>query len=91
MSIAATATSQVAIDGAGEVEFAGNGEDSRNGAMGKRLDAKRIGGLKANEQVIGLAEVGKNEKPRLAVHTAGLDDALVGVAANVDSLEAGLG
>jgi hypothetical protein len=91
MSVTATATRQVAIDSAGEVEFAGNGEDSRNGAMGKRLDAKGIGGLKANEQIIGLAEVGKDEKPRLAVHTAGLDDAPVGIAANVDSLEAGHG
>ena len=89
MSVTASATSQVAIDGAGEVEFAGNGEDSRDSAMGKGLDAKGIGGLKAKEQIIGLAEVGKHEKPRLAIHTAGFDDAPVGIAANVDSLEAG--
>jgi hypothetical protein len=91
MSVSAPATGQVTIDRACNVELTGDGKDSRNGTMGQGLDAKGIGGLKLNEQIIGLAEVSKNEKPRLAVHTAGLDDAPVGIAANVDSLEAGLG
>jgi hypothetical protein len=57
--------------------------------MGQGLDAKGIGGLKPKEQIIGLAEVGNHGETRLAIHTVGLDDAPVGVAANADSLEAG--
>jgi hypothetical protein len=89
MSVSATNAGQVAIDSAGEVELAGDGEDSRHGAMGTGVDAKGIGGPKPDEQIIGLAEVGNHGKTRLAIHTVGLDDAPVGVAANADSLEAG--
>jgi hypothetical protein len=89
MSVSATGRGQMAIDGAGEVEFTGDGEDSGYGTVGTGLDAKGVGGLKPNEQIIGLAEVGNHEETRLAIHTMGLDDAPVGVAANADSLEAG--
>jgi hypothetical protein len=89
MSVSATACGQMAIDGAGEVELAGDGEHSRDGAMGPGLDAKGVCGLKSDEQIIGLAEVGNHGETRLAIHTVGLDDAPVGVAANADSLEAG--
>ena len=89
MSVSAPAGCQVTIDRACNVEFAGDGEDSRNGAMGQGLDAKGIGGLKPEEQIIGLAEVGNHGKTWLSTHTMGLDDAPVGVAANVDSLKAG--
>jgi hypothetical protein len=46
MSISAPDAGQVTIDRTGNVELAGNGKDSRNGAMGQGLDAKGIGGLK---------------------------------------------
>jgi len=89
MSVTATSAGQVAIDSASEVEFAGDRKDSRHGAMGTGIDAKGIGGPQANQQIIGLAEVGNHGKTWLAIHTVGLDDAPVGVAANVDTLEAG--
>ena len=88
MSVSAPAAGQVTIDRACNVELAGDGEDSRNGAMGQGLDAKGIGGLKPAEQIIGLAEVGNHGKTWLSTNTVGLDDAPVGVAANVDSLQA---
>jgi hypothetical protein len=89
MSVTATNPGQVVIDSAGEVEFAGDSEDSRDGAMGTGVDAKGIGGPQADKKIIGLAEVGNYGKTRLAIDTMGLDDAPVGVAANVDTLEAG--
>jgi hypothetical protein len=88
MSISASDAGQVTIDRTGNVELAGDGKDSRNGAMGQGLDAKGIGGLKPKEQIIGLAEVGNHGETRLSINTVGLDDAPVGMAANVDSLEA---
>jgi hypothetical protein len=89
MSVPAPAAGQVTIDRTGNVELSGDGEDSRDGAMGEGLDVKGIGGLKPKEQIIGLAEVGNHGKTWLSTNTVGLDDAPVGVAANVDSLEAG--
>jgi hypothetical protein len=88
MSVSAPATGQVTIDRACNVEFAGDGKDSRNGTMGQGLNAKGIGGLKPEEKIIGLAEVGNHGKTWLSTNTVGLDDAPVSVAANVDSLEA---
>ena len=88
MSISAPAAGQVTINRACNVELPGDGEDSRNGAMGQGLDAKGIGGPKPKEQIIGLAEVGNHGKTWLSINTVGLDDAPVGVAANVDSLQA---
>jgi hypothetical protein len=88
MTVSAPAAGQVTIDRAYNVEFAGDGKDSRNGTMGQGLDAKGIGGLKPEKQIIGLAEVGNDGKTWLSTHTVGLDDAPVGVAANVDSLKA---
>jgi hypothetical protein len=70
MSVSATAAGQVAIDRAGDVEFASDGEDGRHGTMGSGLDAKGIGSLKPNEQIIGLAEVGNHGKTWLSVNTA---------------------
>jgi len=64
----------------GEVEFAGDGEHSRDGAMGPGLDAKGVCGLKSDEQIIALPRWGNHGKTRLAIHTVGLDDAPVGVA-----------
>jgi hypothetical protein len=89
MSVSAPAAGQVTIDRACNVEFAGDVEDGRNGAMGQGLDAKGIGGLKPEEQIIGLAEVGNHEKTWLSTNTVGLDNAPVGVAPNADSLKAG--
>jgi len=88
ISVSAPAGGKVTIDRACNVELASDGEDSRNGAMGQGLDAKGIGGLKPKEQIIGLAEVGNHGETRLSINTVGLDDAPVGMAANVDSLEA---
>lgn len=88
MSVSAPAAGQVTINRACKVELAGDGKDSRNGAMGQGPNAKGIGGLKPEEQIIGLAEVGNHGKTWLSANTVGLDDAPVGVAANVDSLEA---
>jgi hypothetical protein len=88
MSVSASTAGQVTIDRTGNVELAGDGKDSRHGAMGQGLDAEGIGGLKPEEQIIGLAEVGNHGKTWLSSNTVGLDDAPVGVAANVDSLQA---
>jgi len=88
MSVSAPATGQVTIDRACNVELTGDGKDSRNGTMGQGLDAKGIGGLKPEEQIIGLAEMGNHGKAWFSTNPMGLDDAPVGVAANVDSLQA---
>jgi hypothetical protein len=88
MSVSAAAAGQVTIDGTGNVKLAGYGEDSCHGAMGKGLDAKGISGLEPKEQIIGFAEVGDDGKTWLSTNTVGLDDAPVGVTANVDTLEA---
>ena len=88
MSVSAPAGGQVAIDRTGNVKLASNGEDSRDGAMGEGLDAKGICGLKPEDQIIGFTEVGNHGETWLSANTVGLDDAPVGVAANVDSLQA---
>jgi hypothetical protein len=78
MSVSATGGGQVAIDSAGEVEFAGDGEHSRDGAMGPGLDAKGVGGLKPNEQIIGFAEVGSRSWAALTPSGSGHARAAIG-------------
>jgi hypothetical protein len=66
-----------------EVEILGDFPERRDGA--KVTDQGSIGLvhlLKAKEQVVGLAEVGEDDRARLAVDASGFDDLPVGMAMN---------
>jgi hypothetical protein len=88
-SITAARGGQVAIDGAGDIEFAGECVEGGGCAMRLRAQAQKLSGLKAGEQVVGFAQMGKDDEPRLAVDANGFDDAPIAVASNADALDAG--
>jgi hypothetical protein len=86
--IAAARGGQVAIDGASDIEFAGECVEGGGCAMRLRAQAQKLSGLKAGEQVVGLAQMGEDDDAGLAVDANGLDDAPVAVASNAHALDA---
>ena len=77
------------IDAICDSQLAGEAIERGNGAVGPGPDARFVGGVDAFEEVVGLAEVGEDDRRGLPVDAATGDEPVVGVSLDLDGLEAG--